>query len=116
MTNEDKEKLKTLLLETKKDLEEKLEKLTKVDFGDDIDSLEEESDEAEELAANIPLSNTFRDRLKGIDKALEKIEAGTYGVCEGCNKEISMDMLKAAVAHKFKNKTRETVLSFIEQV
>lgn len=94
MTDTEKEKLKSFLLETKKDLEEKLEKLTKVDFGDDIDSGEEESDEAEELAANIPLSNTFRDRLKGIDKALEKMDAGTYGICENCGKEISMGLLE----------------------
>ena len=84
MTDTEKEKLKSLLLENKKGLEEKLKKLTEVDFGDDIDSLEEESDEAEELAANIPLSNTFRDRLKGINEALKKIDHGTYGICEDC--------------------------------
>ena len=94
MTDQDQEKLKTLLLKTKKGLEEKLEKLTKVDFGDDIDSGEQESDEAEEIAANIPLLNTFRDRLADIDKALEKIEASTYGICESCGNEISMDLLE----------------------
>jgi len=94
MTNEDREKLKALLLKEKEDLEEKLKKLSKVDFGDDIDSLEEESDEAEELAANIPLTNTFKDRLSGINKALEKMDAGTYGVCENCEKEISMELLE----------------------
>jgi len=94
MTDDQKEKLHALLLETKKELEERLEKLTKVDFGDDVDSLEEESDEAEELAANIPLTNTFKDRLRGVNEALEKMDAGTYGTCENCRNEISMDLLE----------------------
>ena len=94
MATKDLEKLKTLLLKEKESLEERLKKLTKVDFGDDIDSLDEEADEAEEIATNIPLVNTFRDRLKGINEALEKMEAGTYGVCENCSKEISMDLLE----------------------
>ena len=76
------------------DVEEKLDKLTKVDFGDDIASGEQESDEVEEIAANIPLLNTFRDRLADIDKALGKIETGSYGICESCGNEISTDLLE----------------------
>ena len=55
---------------------------------------EEESDEAEQLSINIPLTNTFKDKLRGINEALARIEAGTYGVCENCGKEISMELLE----------------------
>lgn len=94
MTDQDKKKFKSLLEKEKKDLEEKLKKLTDVDFGSDIDSGEQESDEAEELAANIPLANTFRDRLGDINVALDKLEKGTYGVCESCGNKIEAKLLE----------------------
>ncbi|KKU11742.1 MAG: Transcriptional regulator, TraR/DksA family [Parcubacteria group bacterium GW2011_GWB1_45_7] len=94
MTDQDKEKLKSLLLKERVDLEKRLLELTDVDFGSDIDSGEQESDETEELSSNIPVSNSFRDRLSDIDEALEKMEAGTYGICENCGSEISMDLLQ----------------------
>jgi len=41
----------------------------------------------------------IRDRehklIKKIKKALERIEAGTFGVCESCGEEIDMKRLKA---------------------
>jgi DnaK suppressor protein len=33
--------------------------------------------------------------LKEIDRALERVAGGTYGVCEGCGEEISAARLKA---------------------
>ena len=94
MTDEDREKFKTLLLESKEDLRKKIEKLTKTDFGDDVDSLEQESDETEEMATNLSLSTSFGERLSEVETALEKIENGTYGICENCGNEISIELLE----------------------
>jgi DnaK suppressor protein len=33
--------------------------------------------------------------LKEVDKALERVAGGSYGVCEGCGEEISPNRLKA---------------------
>lgn len=37
----------------------------------------------------------YEDRIVMIDDALEAIKKGTYGVCESCGKEISLERLKA---------------------
>ncbi len=93
MSSEDLEKFRSLLEKEKGWLEEKLKKLSHVDFGDDVDSGEEESDEVEELATNIASMNVLRDRLRGIEKALKKIDDGTYGACEKCGGKISLKIL-----------------------
>jgi len=94
MTSEELEKFRNLLEEDKKGLESKIKRLTKADFGDDVDSLEEESDETEEMATNEALTNAFAERLGSVNEALLKIEKGTYGVCENCGNKISSDILE----------------------
>ena len=94
MTNEDKEKFRSLLTLEKEKLEKELIELNDVDFGADIDSGEEESDETEELSTNISLRDGFNARLEDIDTALEKLDAGTYGICENCGNEIQNDLLE----------------------
>lgn len=75
--------------------------MKRVDFGDDIDSGEEESDEVEEQVTNRALLNIFEKRLKGVNEALAKIDAGTYGLCEQCGKEISPKLLRVDPESKF---------------
>lgn len=41
------------------------------------------------------LRDRERKLLKKIEKALDKIENGTYGVCESCGAEIPIERLKA---------------------
>ncbi|MEN2986263.1 MAG: TraR/DksA C4-type zinc finger protein [Thermodesulfovibrionaceae bacterium] len=41
------------------------------------------------------LRDRERKLLKKIEKALEKIEVGTYGICEICGKEIPIERLEA---------------------
>lgn len=65
------------------------------EFGDDVDSFEEEGDEAAELSNKLGLQQNSKAELEEIDHALEKIEEGKYGICEKCGKEISEDVLKA---------------------
>jgi DnaK suppressor protein len=44
---------------------------------------------------NFLLSDRDRDKLFSIDQALERIEQGTYGICESCEEEIAPERLKA---------------------
>lgn len=50
-----------------------------------------------EIDRNFMLRLKGRERqlLKKIDEALEKIENGTYGICETCGEEISIERLQA---------------------
>jgi DnaK suppressor protein len=41
------------------------------------------------------LSDRDRSKLQSIDQALERIEQGTYGICESCDAEITPERLKA---------------------
>jgi len=94
MSKKDLKRLTSLLLKDKKRLEKRLGKLGKVDFGDDVDHGEEEADEVEEMVTNKALTVLFEKRLGGVNDALTKISAGTYGVCENCGKDISVKLLK----------------------
>ena len=48
-----------------------------------------------EHSFKIRMAERNRKFLKKIDKALKKIENGTYGICEECDNEISFERLKA---------------------
>jgi len=82
-----------------KNKESELEALVKEmknppDFGDDVDSYEEEAEEAEAFSANLGKEKLFHERLHQIKSALKKIKEGAYGKCEKCGKEISVELLK----------------------
>ena len=65
-----------------------------LDFGNEIDSLDEEADESEEFANQVGIKKAIEDRLGRITSALEKIARGTYGTCEKCGNPISMKLLE----------------------
>jgi DnaK suppressor protein len=80
----------------RKEIEKKLKKFRKVpDFGDDVDSGDEEADETEEFGAQLAIAQKYKEHLADIDEALRKIEKKKYGICEKCGKKISLDVLKA---------------------
>ncbi len=64
-----------------------------VDLGADIDHGDEKTDEVEELSNRFGEENDLKKRLDEVDTALEKVERGTYGVCESCGQEIGEDIL-----------------------
>lgn len=66
------------------------------DFGDDTDSLEEEANETDSMGTNLGIGYAHRMRLEDVEVALQKINAGNYGVCEKCNAEISKEVLDIA--------------------
>lgn len=95
MNKEQIETIKNELEDEKALLEVKIDTLEKgEDFGSDVDSLEEESDESAEWQNQTSASQELRQRLADIDFALERIDKGTFGKCEECGEDISMEMLQ----------------------
>jgi DnaK suppressor protein len=61
------------------------------DLPDEVDLASSESDQS----MNIRLRDREQTLLKKINKALEKIDSGSYGVCETCGEDISIRRLEA---------------------
>ena len=82
-------KLKIELEARKKDLEEKIKKLSSpVDFGDDTQGnvdMPEETDEAEEYGNNLSVADALKKELADVNSGLEKIAKGVYGECGSCD-------------------------------
>lgn len=76
-----------LIIREVKDLEKP------VDFGSDIDHSEEKTDEVEDMSNRLGEENDLKKRLDEIELALQKIEAGDYGICESCSKNIEEEVL-----------------------
>lgn len=63
--------------------------------GSPFGKREEEADEVSELEKNLALEKRLLDSLKEIDHALQKYEAGTYGLCDSCGRPIEQARLDA---------------------
>jgi len=61
------------------------------DMGTDED---EHASEVEQYVDDIALESNLETQLKDVIDALEKLEAGTYGVCEVSGEEISEERLR----------------------
>lgn len=48
-----------------------------------------------ERERDLSLSNNIRDLMEKIDRALGRIESGTYGLCERCGRPIEKPRIKA---------------------
>jgi DnaK suppressor protein len=91
---EDLKKIEEKLLSEKSRIEKELVRLKEgLDFGDDVDHFEEETDEAEERGTYLSIKRTQDARLEQIKKALEKIKKGKYGTCEKCGGPIEKKIL-----------------------
>lgn len=100
-------KLRTALEEERAKLEEELNGRGRVvgENGDwqgtsgDIETPaidpNEVADQIEELANNTSVVEELESRHKDVVRALEKMEEGTYGVCEGNGETISLERLNA---------------------
>ncbi len=60
----------------------------------------ESVNEIDEDMKNKALSDSLELRLRDVNDALERMENGTYGICEFCKKEIPIERLKANPAAK----------------
>ena len=63
--------------------------------GSPFGKREEEATETLELEKRLALENRIRQEMSGIDHALQKIEAGTYGLCDNCGEPIAPARLEA---------------------
>lgn len=65
-----------------------------VAFIDDA-GFSDRSHSTEERSRLISVVRALRSNLRDVDRALAKIDAGTYGACESCGKPISSERLEA---------------------
>lgn len=68
--------------------------VTKQEFSTDgpLD-LESESDEVEEFINRLPVETQLEKQLRAIEKALQRIQDDSYGVCASCSKNIPINRL-----------------------
>lgn len=101
------EELKKQLQGRKEQLEDQLKSFASKDphLKDDWDTkyprvpegnIEEAADEVEEYSAKLNVEFSLETQLKEVNDALDRIQKGTYGVCEKCEKPIASDRLKAS--------------------
>jgi DnaK suppressor protein len=63
--------------------------------GSPFGKREEEATETLELEKRLTMENRIRQELAKVEHALEKIENGTYGLCDNCGKPIPPQRLEA---------------------
>jgi RNA polymerase-binding protein DksA len=56
---------------------------------------------AAEQGENRALVNQLAETLDDVERALAKLDAGTYGVCESCGRQIGDDRLEAMPATRY---------------
>jgi DnaK suppressor protein len=90
------------LKKEKVELLEKLEQLrtlgqpsTERKEGSPFGKREEGADEASELEKRLALEERLGESLNEVEHALQKYEAGTYGLCDSCGQPIEKARLEA---------------------
>jgi DnaK suppressor protein len=63
--------------------------------GSPFGKREEEATETLELEKRLALENRIRQELAKVEHALQKIEKGTYGLCDNCGQPIDPKRLEA---------------------
>jgi RNA polymerase-binding protein DksA len=105
-TKEELARLKKGLLEERQELEHQFKEIEQSSFGTgqselsgEISSFDEEYADAGtdtfERERDLSLSNNIRDLLDKIDRAVDRIDEGSYGLCERCGRPIEKARLKA---------------------
>jgi DnaK suppressor protein len=98
--------LRKKLQQERGDLEHQAAEIEESSFGTgqseltgDLASFDEEYADAGtdtfERERDLSLSNNIRDLMEKIDRALDRIDAGTYGLCARCGRPIEKARLKA---------------------
>lgn len=105
MNNAFLESMKGRLLKEKQDIEKGLERFASRDahdkehfhpkFPDMTDKTEDSAGEVSQYTDELALEQNLEKSLKHVDHALERIQKGTYGVCEVCGVEINPNRLEA---------------------
>lgn len=96
--------LKQRLLDEKTRLENELARFAKPtgakgDFDTQMEEIgtdpDENASEVESYVDNLALESTLESQLRDVNDALERMNNGTYGVCEETGKDIDPERLKA---------------------
>jgi len=58
------------------------------------EALEIEADESESYAATLPVEFELELKLQQVNRALEHIKSGDYGICSSCKQEIPKERLE----------------------
>ena len=102
---------KTFLEDLKKGLADKRDQLIKqlesighrsegeeADFDADYpeygESMEDNATEMADYATNLSFEKRLEDELAKVEVSLNKLEDGTYGLCENCGKQIEPEILQ----------------------
>jgi len=88
-------KEKTQLLEKIEELRVQGQPLPERREGSPFGKREEEADEALELEKRLASEQSLRSSLNEVAHALQKYEAGTYGICDSCGQPIEQGRLEA---------------------
>ena len=96
------EQARALLESEKKRIDEELAQLSLDAKSNDVrregspfGKREEEATESLEFEKRLALEKQLYEQLADIDHALQKIEDGTYGMCDGCGQPIAANRLEA---------------------
>lgn len=98
------DELKAKLNEEKKALEKELSDIAKPTGTPGIyetkhdeigEGQDDNASEMEEYSDNFALENNLEKQLKETVAALERMEEGSYGFCDNCGEQLSLDRLRA---------------------
>ena len=96
MTHDDSKKYEAILLELQATLSKEIKDVIR--GGNDMGEMgnrDEEADETEESGIAHAEQIALKGRLHAVLDALERVKAGTYGVCLKCGNAIGADVLDA---------------------
>ena len=86
-----------MLITTREELIEEIARTRKMEADDlknEIGDIYDSADNERDRQLSHILNDRDRKKLIAIDEALQRIEDGTYGICEECGKKISPNRLK----------------------
>jgi len=89
--------IKDILIEMKKEILETLQERVKssnINEQREIGDVFDDADLEQSREFNILLTTREKQKVQQIDAALQKMDAGEYGLCEECDEEIPIGRLK----------------------
>jgi len=96
--------LRALLGQERADLRDQLEELGFADGGSGLtydSNFADSSQVTAERGEAEALATTLKETLAEVEHAIEKLDEGTYGVCEDCGKEIPATRLDAMPSSRY---------------
>ncbi|MFA5029750.1 MAG: TraR/DksA C4-type zinc finger protein [Patescibacteria group bacterium] len=98
------QELKELLNQRREEIIKQLESIGTRNEGEEVnfsaefpdygDSSEDSAVEVADYTKNLSFERGLEKDLHGVEKALKRLEEGTYGKCNYCGKEIELERLK----------------------